>query len=295
MRTPNAGYQPISSFNRQKISSIQARLLGKPSVKRDFLNFSSNLDAELSCNQRRECASSYYKHSNSRSNAHTQTFTASTQRGAVHKISGRTDNEGGLNQITETNAQPLELLSAVVRDANDNLLPNVPVVFTIEAGDASFLDTTGIQASAHTTGPNPAKTAQDGPAIFSGQIFDDKSKPLAGVKVSISRTNLVATSDAQGKFELNNIPPGRIDLFIDGRTVNPNVSANAQSALDVNQPPTSPSYPSLRFEAYAVKGRNNQLAHPIFLPPWPPAASPLKPSAAVKTSSSPFPAWRAFK
>ena len=95
-----------------------------------------------------------------------------------------------------------------------------------------------------------------------GQIFDDKSNPLAGVKVSISRTSLIATSDAQGKFELNNIPPGRIDLFIDGRTVNPNVSANAQSALDVNQPPTSPSYPSLHFEAYAVKGRNNQLAHP---------------------------------
>ena len=203
LRTFNADYQPISPLNRQETSSIPARLLNKPSVEINSIKLLSNLEAKTGCSRSRMCASSYKKHSNHRSNAHTQTFTASTQRGAVHKIS----SDNGLNQIAETNAQPLELLSAVVRDANDNLLPNIPVVFTIEAGDASFADITGIQATAYTTGPNPAKATQDGPALFSGQIFDDKSQPLAGVKVSISRTNLVATSNAQGKFELNNIPP----------------------------------------------------------------------------------------
>jgi large repetitive protein len=238
------------------------------------------------------------------------TFTASTQRGAVAKINA----DLGTNQIAETNAQPLELLSLVVRDASDNVLPNVQVVFTIEEGDASFPDTTGVQASANPNGQDTSKPAQriilstdknglvalrpqigntaglvrikaqalkletgnvntaadltgnasfliqakaaaDGPASFTGQIFDDKSKPLAGIKVSIGRTALVSTTDEQGKFELANIPPGRIDLFIDGRTYNPTQdAARAQ-------------YPSLHFEAYAVKGTANQLAHPIYLPP----------------------------
>ena len=231
-------------------------------------------------------------------------FTANTARGAVARISA----DLGTNQIAETNAQPLELLSAVVRDAFDNVLPNIPVVFTIEEGEATFPDTTGASAEAANGKPAQritlstdknglvalrpligntegtvrikaqalknesgsvntasdltgnasfliqAKAALDGPASFSGQIFDDKNKPLAGVKVSIARTNLSITSDEQGKFQLDNIPPGRIDLFVDGRTTNP--------SLDPNQP----QYPSLHFEAYAVKGRNNQLAHPIYLP-----------------------------
>ena len=252
------------------------------------------------------------------------TFTASTQRGAVFKISA----DLGTNQIAETNAQPLELLSAVVRDAQDNLLPNIPVVLTIEAGDASFPDSTGAQATAYASGPLPdkaaqrivlntdknglialrplignlegtvrikaqalktetgnvntasdptaggsnwignatfliqAKEAKDGPASFKGYVYDDKSRPLANVKVSIGRTASVSTTDANGLFQLDNIPPGRIDLFVDGRTVNPITAGNLQ-ANDA----AKPQYPSLHFEAYAIKGRDNQIAHPIYLPP----------------------------
>ena len=224
------------------------------------------------------------------------TFTASTQRGAVYKISA----DLGTNQIAETNAQPLELLSAVVRDAQDNLLPNIPVVLTIEAGDASFPDSTGAQATAYASGPLPnkaaqrivlntdknglialrplignlegtvrikaqalktetgnvntpadltgnatfliqAKEAKDGPASFKGYVYDDKSRPLANVKVSIGRTASVSTTDANGLFQLDNIPPGRIDLFVDGRTVNP--------SNDV----TKPQYPSLHFDGIGFK------------------------------------------
>jgi hypothetical protein len=93
------------------------------------------------------------------------------------------------------------------------------------------------------------------PASFKGYVYDDKSRPLANVKVSIGRTASVSTTDANGLFQLDNIPPGRIDLFVDGRTVN--------SSNDV----TKPQYPSLHFEAYAIKGRDNQIAHPIYLPP----------------------------
>lgn len=65
----------------------------------------------------------------------------------------------------------------------------------------------------------------------------------------------VDSASFNGLFQLDNIPPGRIDLFVDGRTVNPSNEV------------TKPQYPSLHFEAYAIKGRDNQIAHPIYLPP----------------------------
>lgn len=198
----------------------------------------------------------------------------------------------------------MEILSAVVRDANNNPLPNVPVRFKLEEGDAYFADTPGatpgadgksitlttdkngvvgvrptvgntagtirVSASALTTQSGSfdtvadtvsgaqyyirAKQAQDGPASFIGVVYTDKGSPLAGVRVSIGRTALSSTTDTEGKFQLDNVPPGRIDLFIDGRTTNPqNDASRAQ-------------YPSLHFEAYAVKGQQNQLAHAIYLP-----------------------------
>jgi large repetitive protein len=227
-------------------------------------------------------------------------FTANTQRGDV----GRITADFGQNQISETNAQTMEILSAVVRDGNNNPLPNVQVRFKLEEGDALFADTPAAIPSADrksitlftdkngVVGIRPtigntagtvrisaqalrtatgsfdnsadmvsgaqyiirAKQAQNGPATFIGVVYDDKGGALQGVRVSIGRTALSSTTDDQGKFELANIPPGRIDLFVDGRTTNPqNDLARAQ-------------YPSLHFEAYAVKGQVNQLAHAIYLP-----------------------------
>jgi len=229
------------------------------------------------------------------------TFTATTERGAVFKINA----DLGTNQFAETGSQPLELLSVVVRDRDDNLLPNVPVVFTIEEGNAYFTDNLGgvaqnggkrivlntdkngmaalrptigndastvrivakalkeatgnIENASDLTGNATfyiqAKQAKDGPASFKGTIYTDKGLPLPGVRVSIGRTALAGTTDDQGRFDLANVPPGRIDLFIDGRTVNP------------TNDPSRQQWPSLHFEAYAVQGQDNVLAHPIYLPP----------------------------
>jgi hypothetical protein len=55
-------------------------------------------------------------------------------------------------------------------------------------------------------------------------------KPLAGVRLSIASTNLSATSDNSGKFEFSDqVPPGKIDLFVDGRTVNPSLRPTLNS------------------------------------------------------------------
>jgi len=73
-------------------------------------------------------------------------------------------------------------------------------------------------------------------------------------KVGVGRTALLATTDAQGPFPIDNVPPGRIDLFVDGRTVNP------------QNDPARPQWPSLHFEAYVVRGQTNELPHAIYLP-----------------------------
>lgn len=227
-------------------------------------------------------------------------FSASTLRGAVARLQG----DQGLNQISETGAQAMEILSAVVRDAGGNPLPLVPVRFQIDSGDAFFADALGASVSADrrqitvnsdkngvvaarpTLGLEPGlvqlsaralkqpggsfetpadtiggpryvlrvKQAQDGPASFAGHIYTDKGAPLPGVKLSIGRTALLATSDDKGFFQIDNVPPGRVDLFVDGRAVNP------------SNDPSKPQWPSLHFEAYVVRGQKNELPHAIYLP-----------------------------
>jgi large repetitive protein len=222
------------------------------------------------------------------------TFHATTARGLPAQVL----SDMGTNQYAEVRSQPLELLSAVVRDEFNNLLPNLPVTFRIESGDAYFLlpngdrsdnngrsitvttDKNGFVAVRPTLGETPgevrvragtladpanpaagevgnavyviqALAPQDGPTAFVGRIFTDKNKPLPGVRVSIGRTSLSSTTDDLGHFRIDNVPPGRVDLFIDGRT------SSFQNQI----------WPSLHFESTAIRGRDNSLAHPIYLPP----------------------------
>lgn len=228
-------------------------------------------------------------------------FTASTRRGQVARLNG----DSGTNQIGETGAAAMEILSAVVRDAQNNPLPNVAVQFRVNEGSARFADSSGAPAApdglsitvfsdkngvvavrpllGNTPGvvnisasalKNPdgnfanendvvsgavylirVRAGQDGPASFIGTLYSDKGAAISGARISLGRTALSATTDEAGNFVLNNVPPGRVDLFVDGRTVNP------------QNDPARPQYPSLHFEAYVVKGQINQLPHPIYLPP----------------------------
>jgi large repetitive protein len=101
----------------------------------------------------------------------------------------------------------------------------------------------------------------DGPTQFTGKILDHTGKPLQGVRVTISRTPLSVTTDAEGSFTfLQDVPHGKLDLFVDGRAV------TGTTPLPGNQ--SSPTqYPSLHFEVLAIRGQKNILPHPIYLPP----------------------------
>lgn len=92
-----------------------------------------------------------------------------------------------------------------------------------------------------------------GPTKFSGVVMNHTGLALPGVRVSISRTNLSASTDSRGRFQFaSQVPPGKIDLFVDGRG----------TSSDPNR-----EYPALHFEAAVISGQNNQLPHPIYLPP----------------------------
>lgn len=215
-------------------------------------------------------------------------FTASGEKGVPSYIRA----DAGASQYGETSASSLEPLSAIVTDSEENRLPGATVVFRVEEGDAGFADANGnITASLQlTTDKNGMAAArpllgaraglvrvsasavdplsqsqvtgasyqinvlqqQDGPTRFSGKVLSHTGAPLAGVRLSIGRTALSATTDDTGFFTFDSqVPPGKLDLFIDGRT------ANVQTG----------QYPALHFEALAVRGQNNVLPHAIHLPP----------------------------
>jgi hypothetical protein len=102
----------------------------------------------------------------------------------------------------------------------------------------------------------------DGPTQFTGKVLDHTGKPLQGVRVTISRTPLSVTTDAAGNFTfLQDVPQGKLDLFVDGRAVTGTVP------LPGNNQTTPTQYPSLHFEVLAIRGQKNLLPHPIYLPP----------------------------
>lgn len=217
-------------------------------------------------------------------------FSASAEKGLAAFVRA----DAGVNQYGETNAPALEALSAVVTDAEENRLSNAAVEFVIREGDAFFLDESGarvktLQVASDRNGlaiARPqfgaqagvvrisanlpqAQNAQGGtvygasyqinvlqqqnaPTRFSGKVLSHNGVPLAGVRVSLGRTSLSTTTDDTGFFSFDGqVPAGKLDLFVDGRT------ANVKTA----------EYPALHFEALAVRGQNNALPHPIYLPP----------------------------
>lgn len=201
--------------------------------------------------------------------------------------------EGSGTQFAETGSKLLEALSVIVYDVGNNPIPSTEVNFSIDRGDATFdgggkittviTDKDGRAAIRASLGQTPgtieitAKTASViqvgqvardvdaavfrvialqqsiGPTQFVGSVYDHRGSPLLGARLSIARTNLSVTTDSDGRFAFeSDVPPGKLDLFVDGRTV---TNGNGLQ------------YPSLHFEATAVRGQRNMLPHAIHLPP----------------------------
>ena len=92
----------------------------------------------------------------------------------------------------------------------------------------------------------------DGPTQFVGTVLDHTGKALTGVRLSISRTTLVATTNVNGHFEFaDQVPPGKLDLFVDGRAV----TRTAPLPPGSTQTSTPTQYPALHFEVLAIRGR----------------------------------------
>ena len=68
--------------------------------------------------------------------------------------------------------------------------------------------------------PSAALRAQAAPAPGTaaavGTVFDSvRLRPMAGAQIRVDSTSLVATADADGRFRLENIPPGEHYLRVD--------------------------------------------------------------------------------
>ena len=152
--------------------------------------------------------------------------------------------------------------TGTVRISTYAMPPNTPVTTALVEGLASgtaLTTTSGLVGLA--TFQIAVLQQSDGPTQFTGKILDHTGKPLQGVRVTISRTPLSVTTDATGNFAfLQDVPHGKLDLFVDGRAV------TGTTPLPGGQ--TSPTqYPSLHFEVLAIRGQKNILPHPIYLPP----------------------------
>jgi len=223
-------------------------------------------------------------------------FLAQAERGPaawvlVHGASG--------SQYVQAGAEPVDALSVLVIDDERNPITDVPVRFLIEIGDARFpyapaggtlgddgqsltvrTDKNGVASVRPTAGPEAGTVrvraqmvtnsglfgaadfqlmvlpVTNAPTRFSGVVLDHAGVPLAGVQVSVSRTALSTTTDADGKFRFEaQVPVGKIDLHIDGTN------------LTVTRGNQVLQYPGLHFEVAVVAGQENQLPHPIYLPP----------------------------
>lgn len=225
-------------------------------------------------------------------------FTASAMAGEAHRV-GAFGTAGA--QYVAIDSTPVEALMAQVLDAQDNPVADAAVEFAVITGEASFgvgsgaggvvapdgraitvrSDRNGVAAVRPRSGTQPG-TAQiraevvrddgsrigeamfqlevlarrDGPTALSGLVMDHDGTPLEGIRLSLSRTPLSVLSDAAGYFRFPaQVPPGKVDLFVDGRDVR-FTRGGAQF-----------EYPALHFETAIVQGQENQLPHPVYLPP----------------------------
>ena len=206
-------------------------------------------------------------------------FSASTTPGVpafIHEFMG--NNQRGLL------GQPLvEAFQTIVQDAGGNPIANVPVTFTVTAGDGMFggqatqtvnTNADGRAMATLTLGqqeginnytvsadfPNDPNSAvvfyasgysQGDPANtqITGIVLDNAGNVVPNATVSLQNTNIRTTTDANGHFSISSAPVGTVTLLVDGSTTT-----------------LAETLPSLTFVMQALPGQNNTLNMPVYLP-----------------------------
>jgi hypothetical protein len=174
-------------------------------------------------------------------------------------------------------------LVAVVVDAGNNRLADIPVTFNAVDGGGTFGDQPSITILTDSDGraiAHPAAGAEAGednnvftasvaglaktaafrasgrlpglPAATSitGVVLDNTQIPLAGVSVRIDGTNVLVQTDAQGQFRIQPAPVGYVKLFIDGSTAE-----------------RAGTWPTLEYALHTLAGTENTVGMPIYLLP----------------------------
>lgn len=194
--------------------------------------------------------------------------------------------DSGGNQDGAAGGPASEPMAVVVTDESFNRVAGVPVVFTVVEGSGSFAD--GLQQTEIVTdelGRAAARLAEldpeegeannvveatfgdraDGFATFvassraagdptqtavTGLVLDNADRPVPGVTVHLSGTELTATTAPGGTFRIEPAPVGTLHLEADGSTT--------------SRPGT---WPVLEFELTTIPGRDNDMGRPIYLLP----------------------------
>jgi hypothetical protein len=92
-------------------------------------------------------------------------------------------------------------------------------------------------------------TADPGDTRISGVVLDNQDDPIPGVTVRVEGSNREAQTDAEGQFQITEVPIGPVHLIADGST--------ASSELG--------EFPSLSFNLVTISGVNNSLPAPIYM------------------------------
>jgi hypothetical protein len=127
---------------------------------------------------------------------------------------------------------------------------------TLGPGDGNAGNVVETRISGHPGGPFAAFTAsgytarESGETSVSGMVLDNADQPVPGATVGIAHTLLSTTTDADGLFRLDGVPPGTGLVVVDGTTTDrPGV------------------WPHLAFEVTLIAGRENRMSRPLYLLP----------------------------
>ncbi|WP_353718964.1 TonB-dependent receptor [Dyadobacter sp. 676] len=75
--------------------------------------------------------------------------------------------------------------------------------------------------------------------LVKGRITDEKSQPLVGVNIVVKGTSIGTTSDADGRFELNNLSENQVLVFSFIGYVQQEIAVRSQTTIDVQLVPNA--------------------------------------------------------